>query len=187
MKDSERKPKLIEIKKYQNRRYYDTTNSQHLSLEKIHKLICQGFDIQVIDAKTGQDITTKILAQILLEYEPMKLDFFSPQLLTQVIRLNDMVLRDFYETYFNQALKVFVQSKDRFDNLLRKSQAVPFAQSAQNPGETHNPFAAWMSLYPFGSADYPATAGQDSGLSNDVEELRKQVAELKDLLKRESK
>ena len=53
MKEDTSAPRVIEIKKYQNRRYYDTTNSQHLSLEKIHKLICQGYDVKVTDAKTG--------------------------------------------------------------------------------------------------------------------------------------
>ena len=175
------KPVLIEIKKYQNRRYYDTTNSQHLSLEKIHKLICQGHDIKVMDAKTEQDITTKILAQILLEYEPMKLDFFSPVLLAQIIRLNDMVLRDFYETYFNQALQAFVHSKEQFEALLRQSHSLAFSPPARGMGDTRNPFTAWLDLNPF----IPGNDRSDSGataLSKEMEELRKQVRDLKQQL-----
>ncbi len=59
---------LLEIRKYANRRYYDSTKSRHLSLDQIHKLILSGSNIRVVDAQTGQDITAKVLTQILLEY-----------------------------------------------------------------------------------------------------------------------
>ena len=178
-------PNLIEIKKYQNRRFYDTTNSRHLSLEKIHQLICQGHEIQVTDGKTGQDITNKILAQILLEYEPMKLDFFSPGLLTQVIRMNDLILKDFYETYFNQALKAFVSSKDQFETLLRQSQSLPFSNPMSGDSESSNPFARWMTMNPFAPAPSPAKPPEPKSTEqvDEMEELRKQLDELREMLK----
>lgn len=181
-------PNLIEIKKYQNRRFYDTTNSRHLSLEKIHQLICEGHEIRVTDGKSGQDITNKILMQILLEYEPMKLDFFSPGLLTQVIRMNDLILKDFYETYFNQALKAFVSSKDQFDTLLRRSQSLPFANPMSGSSESNNPFARWMSMNPFAPMAGQAAESKSASpnLGNEMEELRKQVAELQEMLKKQS-
>ncbi len=181
-------PNLIEIKKYQNRRFYDTTNSRHLSLEKIHRLICQGHEIQVTDGKTGQDITNKILTQILLEYEPMKLDFFSPGLLTQVIRMNDLILKDFYESYFNQALKAFVSSKEQFETLLRQSQSLPFANPMSGASEDSNPFARWMDMNPFAPTPSQAKPPQPESTdkSDEMNELRKQLDELRELLKKQS-
>ena len=186
MPDSKKHPKLVEIKKYQNRRYYDTTNSQHISLEKIHKLICQGHEISVTDVKSGQDITTRILMQILLEYEPTKVDFFSPTLLSQVIRLNDLILKDFYEVYFEKALGAFVNSKDQFDSLFRRSQALPFGMTSSGKGDSRNPFAAWMGMNPFAPA-VDSQPSEAAGLSREMEDLREQVSELKELLKRNSK
>lgn len=186
MSDSKKHPKIVEIKKYQNRRYYDTTNSQHISLEKIHKLICQGHEIKVTDVKSGQDITTRILMQILLEYEPTKVDFFSPTLLSQVIRLNDLVLKDFYEVYFEKALGAFVNSKDQFDSLFRRSQALPFGMANSGKGDSHNPFAAWMGMNPFAPA-VDTQPGETAGLSREMEDLKQQVSELKELLNKNSK
>jgi polyhydroxyalkanoate synthesis repressor PhaR len=57
-------PRTLEIRKYQNRRYYDSTCSRHLSLQQIHKLIIEGYNIRVLDAKTNEDITSKVLTQI---------------------------------------------------------------------------------------------------------------------------
>ena len=71
-KNNSDEPRTLEIRKYQNRRYYDSTRSRHLSLQQIHQLIIEGYNIRVLDAKTNEDITTKVLTQILLEYEPVK-------------------------------------------------------------------------------------------------------------------
>ena len=90
-------PRTLEIRKYQNRRYYDSTRSRHLSLQQIHKVIIEGYNIRVLDAKTNEDITPKVLTQILLEYEPVKLDTFSNELLTRAIRVNDRLLKDFVD------------------------------------------------------------------------------------------
>ena len=65
-KDSSDEPRTLEIRKYQNRRYYDSTRSRHLSLQQIHNLIIEGYNIRVLDAKTNEDITPKVLTQILL-------------------------------------------------------------------------------------------------------------------------
>ncbi|HZV34316.1 MAG TPA: polyhydroxyalkanoate synthesis regulator DNA-binding domain-containing protein, partial [Verrucomicrobiae bacterium] len=56
--------KTLDIRKYPNRRYYDVTRSQHLTLEDIRELVREGHDIRVTDSKTSADITPKVLAQI---------------------------------------------------------------------------------------------------------------------------
>lgn len=183
MSEDPSSPKIIKIKKYQNRRYYDTTNSCHLGLAKIHELICQGFDIQVTDAKSGQDITNKILAQILIEYEPMKLDFFSPRMLTQVIRVNDLILKDFYDVYFNKALQAFMGSKDQFEALLRQSQMLPFLSPMGGKKPAEGGLPPWFGVNPFASVAAKSREGDDPGLS-EMEELKQQIEALKEQLKK---
>jgi len=103
--ESTPKPKKLEIKKYPNRRYYDATHSRHFTLEEIRTLIQQGYDIHVTDAKTCADITAQILTQIILELDTPKLDSLPVPLLLRLIRMNDQLIKDFIEKYFNQALK----------------------------------------------------------------------------------
>ena len=62
-----RQPEVIQIKKYPNRRYYDTSNSRHVTLQEMHDLIVSGKDICVTDSRNGDDITNLVLTQILLE------------------------------------------------------------------------------------------------------------------------
>ena len=99
--------KYLDIRKYPNRRYYDTTHSRHLTLEEIRNLIGDGYDIKVTDSKTGADITAQVLTQIILELETPKIASFPVALLLRMIRSNDQVVRDFVETYFNQAFKAY--------------------------------------------------------------------------------
>src|SRR6185369_8022112 len=100
-----REARRLEIKKYANRRYYDSTHSRHLTLEEIRSLIQQGYDIRVIEAKTSADITGQVLTQLILELDTPKLDSFPVPLLVRLIRMNDDLVKDFIEKYFNQALK----------------------------------------------------------------------------------
>jgi len=118
-KNNSDETRTLEIRKYQNRRYYDGT--RHLSLQQIHKLIIEGYNIRVLDAKTNEDITPKVLTQILLEYEPVKLDMFSNELLTRAIRVNDRLLKDFVDFYFRQAFEAFCGSQKQVDQMLRQA------------------------------------------------------------------
>ena len=64
------KPMRVQLRRYPNRRYYDAARSQHLTLEDIFRLICDGHEVQVSDSKTGEDITVRVLAQLILEQAP---------------------------------------------------------------------------------------------------------------------
>ena len=63
----------VQLRRYPNRRYYDAGRSQHLTLEDIFRLICEGHQVQVNDSKSGEDITVRVLAQLILEQAPGKL------------------------------------------------------------------------------------------------------------------
>src|SRR5215471_6306670 len=108
-------PKRLEIKKYPNRRYYDATHSRHLTLEEIRTLIQQGYDLQVHDAKTSADITAQVLTQIILELDTPKLDSLPVPLLVRIIRMNDQLVKDFVEKYFNQALNSFLEYQQQVE------------------------------------------------------------------------
>jgi polyhydroxyalkanoate synthesis repressor PhaR len=101
-------PSIIEIRKYRNRRFYDTTRSRHLTLEDIRRLIREGANVRIVDSKTEADITTKVLLQMILEFDAPKVDLFTAPLLTEIIRVNDQVIKGFFEKFFDQTLGSFL-------------------------------------------------------------------------------
>ena len=74
------------IKKYPNRRLYDTANSGYITLADVKQMVLENIDFQVIDAKTGDDLTRAILLQIILEEEAGGMPMFSSEMLAQMIR-----------------------------------------------------------------------------------------------------
>src|SRR5580765_2994985 len=117
--------KRLEIKKYPNRRYYDATHSKHLTLDEIRGLIQQGYDLHVVDAKTSADITAQVLTQIILELDTPKLDSLPVPLLVRIIRMNDHLVKDFIEKYFNQALKSFLDYQQQVEEQIRRTHGLP--------------------------------------------------------------
>ncbi len=175
-------PETLEIRKYQNRRYYDSTRSRHLSLQQIHKLIIEGYNIRVLDAKTNEEITSKVLTQILLEYEPVKLDMFSNELLTRAIRVNDRLLKDFVDLYFRQAFEAFCGSQKQVEQMLRQAHhltsMLPSAASSVS-----NLLPPWMRL-PASLRSVPAPASESNeepgsaAVQNEVAALREEISKL---------
>src|SRR6267142_1332398 len=151
--------KILEIKKYPNRRYYDATHSRHLTLEEIRSLIQQGYDIRVIDAKTSADITAQVLTQIILELDTPKLDSLPVPLLVRLIRMNDQLVKDFIEKYFNQALKSFLDYQRQVEEQIRRTHGLSsaFPSVSAWTKAVLEPFASVFSAHPVESA--PKSAG----------------------------
>jgi polyhydroxyalkanoate synthesis repressor PhaR len=109
-----------EIKKYPNRRFYDVSRSRHVTLSDLHELVRIGNEIFVTDSATGNDITNVVLAQIILEHDPPKLDLFPASLLHQAIQANEQMVRKFIDQYFSRAMDAFVKSRHQFDEYLKR-------------------------------------------------------------------
>lgn len=75
------------IKKYKNRRLYDTEISQYITVETLQKYVVEGLEFKVEDAESGKDITNSILLQIIVEMESGSTQFLSPMILRQIICL----------------------------------------------------------------------------------------------------
>jgi len=166
--------KSLEIRKYPNRRYYDATHSRHLTLEEIRSFIGEGYDINVTDSKTGADITAQVLTQIILELDTPKIDSFPVALLLRMIRSNDQAVRDFVETYFNQAFKAYSEYQKPLEERMRQ---------LQNVMGMFPPFGAWSQamMAPFGSTPVPPeakAAPAAAPVDNPDEQLRSVVADL---------
>jgi polyhydroxyalkanoate synthesis repressor PhaR len=176
--------KILEIKKYPNRRYYDATHSRHLTLEEIRSLIQQGYDIRVLDAKTSADITAQVLTHIILELDTPKLDSLPIPLLIRLIRMNDQLVKDFIEKYFNQALKSFFDYQKQLEEQIRKTHGLPpvFPSVSAWTKAMLEPFSAAFSGTPAAKApenERPSPSEKNQDLHKLVGELQKEVAKLK--------
>ena len=98
------------IKKYGNRRLYDTGDSRYVTLEELAAKIRTGADIRVVDAQTGEDLTQATLTQLVLETGHAA-RFLPVQLLMQMIRLSDDALAEFFSRYVTGALDIYLQAK----------------------------------------------------------------------------
>jgi polyhydroxyalkanoate synthesis repressor PhaR len=171
---------LLEIRKYSNRRYYDSTNSRHLTLEEIRDLIRQGYDIHVTDNQTSANITPKVLTQIILDLDAPKLDLFPEPLLAQLIRVNDQLVKGFYEKFFGQALHAFLDYQRLVETQLAQGAALPnlFPPIAAWAQALMNPLASHPSFHEPGPSELPDA---EDALAAKLAELQQQLDQLKSL------
>ncbi len=106
------------IKKYPNRRLYDTEISSYITLEDVRQLICDGEKFEVIDAKSGEDLTRTVLLQIIAEHEERGQPIFSTELLTQIIRFYGDALQGFMGNYLERSMQLFLDQQSQFRSQL---------------------------------------------------------------------
>jgi len=108
------KPKLV-IKKYSDRRLYDPSASRYVNLDDIARLVRDGVDVKVVDARSGQDLTYVVFSQIILEGARERERGLPLQLLQQLVRSSDKATHDFLSWYLDSTLDLYqnVQSRIR--------------------------------------------------------------------------
>ena len=102
------------IKKYPNRRLYDTEISSYITIEDVRQLIVDGETFEVRDAKTGEDLTRQVLLQIITEHEQDGQPMLSTQLLSQLIRFYGDSLQGFMGNYLERSMQLFLDQQQQF-------------------------------------------------------------------------
>ena len=105
-------PKRV-IKKYPNRRLYDTNESKYVTLNDVRKLVLEETPFCVIDKKSGEDITRSILLQIILEEETGGVPMFSTQALAQIIRFYGNTMQGLMGSYLEKNIQSFIDLQSR--------------------------------------------------------------------------
>jgi polyhydroxyalkanoate synthesis repressor PhaR len=101
------------LKKYPNRRLYDTRTSSYITLADVKTMVLEGEDFIVRDAKTGEDLTRSILLQIILEEESGGVPMFSSQALAQIIRFYGHAMQGMMGSYLEKNLQIFTEMQQR--------------------------------------------------------------------------
>ena len=99
------------IKKYPNRRLYDTVESRYITLDDVRRLVLEGVDFGVIDKRSQQDITRPVLLQVIAEQEQRDGTVLSQGFLAQLIRSHNGGLEGVLSTYLEQSLRLFLSEK----------------------------------------------------------------------------
>ena len=111
------------IKKYANRRLYDTHASKHVTLEGIRELITAGHDVRIVDETNGDDITRTVLLQIIAEQEQGGRPMLDAELLTRIIRLYGNPAQDLMGEYLLKSFDAFMTQQARFQDQMRAAMA----------------------------------------------------------------
>lgn len=165
------------VKKYGNRRLYDTARSRYITLEELAGIVKAGDEVRVVDAKTGEDLTTSTLAQIIIEGRGAARLLPLP-LLVQLVRMGDDALAEFFGQYVTWALETYLQAK-------RGAQAMgPFSPFFSSPfaagGGLSRMFGLGSPSSPPAEPSPPAPAAPAS----ELQALRRELDQLKKSLKK---
>jgi polyhydroxyalkanoate synthesis repressor PhaR len=168
--------KTVVIRKYENRRLYDTTNSRYVNLDEVAQLLQQGNDVQVIDAASGEDITRLILTQIIVEDAKTPESSFPLDLLRQMVVASGRASQESALQYMKTMLDIYQNAYRAIPNPLNPfdfMQSVPAAKDKQKDGKSST-----TSEKPPDSRE-PDTKRPETG---EVKELKSRLAELEKLV-----
>ena len=101
------------IKKYPNRRLYDTEISSYITIEDVRQLIIDGESFEVRDARTGEDLTRCVLLQIIAEHEQDGEPILSTELLSHIIRFYGDALQGFMGSYLERSVHLFLEQQQQ--------------------------------------------------------------------------
>jgi len=157
------------IRKYSDRRLYDTGASRYVKLEDIARMVRDGINVRVVDARSGKDLTHVILTQVIVEDAREREIALPLQLLTQLVRASDKATHDFLTWYLNSTLDLYKKAQDTVQTRLSHAKNV-----VTSPLEFVRNLLSGQS--------WPPPAGN----SGEVEQLRRRVEELQARLEKES-
>jgi len=165
------KPSAVLIKKYGNRRLYDTVGSRYVNLDDLAAMVRAGTDVSVVDAKTGRDLTRVTLTQIITEDAKDKPTGLPLELLRQLIVASDEMRQEFLMWYLKSAFDTYEKLQDAVQNRLSEVQS-----AILSPVEMMKRFLTATSSVP-----------QRNDQASEVQALRDRVAELEAKLGRSAR
>lgn len=107
------------IKRYGNRRLYNTETRSYVNYEELAKLIRDGQDVQVIDSTSKEDVTKAVLIQLILEEEKNNKTVLPTQFLFQLLRSREESMQDFFKNHLSASYDAYLRTKEEFDKRFR--------------------------------------------------------------------
>ena len=107
------------IKRYGNRRLYNTETKSYVNYEDLAKIVRDGNDVQVIDSTSGEDVTKAVLIQVILEEEKNNKTVLPTEFLFQLLRSREESMQDFFKNHLAASFNAYMKTKEEFDNRFR--------------------------------------------------------------------
>ncbi len=187
---------VITIKKYANRRLYNTATSSYVTLDHLAEMVKEGAEFVVTDAKTGEDITRSVLTQIIVDQEAKGQNLLPIKFLRQIIGFYGDSLGGVLPKYLEQSMEAFAQNETQMRNIMQHTfkGLIPVERMDEmaqqnmalfeNAMKMFNPFAQVSRNGGSAAAQKPTA---DSGKSEDIDDLKSQLnamqAQLEKLVK----
>ncbi len=135
------------IKKYPNRRLYDTVESRYITLADIRKLVTDKVDFVVVDKKTQEDITRSILLQVIAEQEHEGTPMMSQDFLAQIIRAYGGAMQSLAGDYLEQSLKLFTAQQSQLRDRVRSMVGMdPMSSMSSMTNLAQENFQRWRQM-----------------------------------------
>ncbi|MFV0388466.1 MAG: polyhydroxyalkanoate synthesis regulator DNA-binding domain-containing protein [Pyrinomonadaceae bacterium] len=115
------------VKRYSNRRLYNTETKKHVSYIELLKIVRNGVDIKVIDSQSGEDVTKVVLIQMILEEEKSDKTVLPTEFLFQVIRSSESSLQDFFKNHLPVSYAAYLRTREEFDARFRTMMELAFS------------------------------------------------------------
>jgi polyhydroxyalkanoate synthesis repressor PhaR len=170
----------VVIKKYANRRLYNTAASSYVTLDHLSDMVREGTDFVVLDAKTGEDITRSVLTQIIFEQESRGQNLLPVQFLRRLIRFYGDQMQGFLPPYLEMSMESFSKAQEQMrENFSRTFGATTpmaaFEEQAQRNMALFQQAMKMWSPFAAGAATTPRAAAEDESKDEQLAELRKQM------------
>jgi polyhydroxyalkanoate synthesis repressor PhaR len=185
------------IKKYANRRLYNTGTSTYVTLEDLAAMVKDGEDFLVYDAKTGDDITRSVLAQIIFEQENKAGQNLLPTtFLRQLIRFYGDSMQMVVPKYLEQSIDMLTREQEKFRKQMSSTFSMtPFAPLEEHVRRNMEMFERTFSMFkPFmpprggnSAAPEPEKIASEPATDDNIDDLRRQMKDMQDRLERMSK
>jgi polyhydroxyalkanoate synthesis repressor PhaR len=173
----------VVVKKYANRRLYNTETSAYITLDNLAEMIRKGRDFVVYDAKTGEDITRGVLTQIIVEEEGKGQNLLPTQFLRQLIGMYGGSMQGLLPNYLEQAMATFAEQQEQMRASMQRTMTgmFPFGNIEEIGRQNTAMMERAMSMFtPFGRPAAPASSpAAEPKAGDDVSTLRAEIDRLK--------
>jgi len=168
------------VKKYANRRLYNTASSSYVTLDDLSKMVRDGDDFIVFDAKTGEDLTRSILTQIILEEDGKGRNLLPTNFLRQLIRYYDDSLRAFLPRYLEMSMENFSSNQDQIRHYMEGAfgQFFPMGQFEDMARQNIALFQQATSMFNTSGENVSEHKPKETGLHQQSGDAAKEIKEL---------
>lgn len=181
----------ITIKKYANRRLYNTATSKYVTLDDLAEMVKSGVEFVVVDAKSGDDITRSVLTQIIFEEESKGQNLLPINFLRQLIGFYGDSLQSVVPNYLEYTMDAFTQNEENMRSYVKEAMGgmFPFAQWEELGKQNMAMFERAMQMFtPFAAngggeqegTEEPAPSAAEAGEDEDMRALKAQLKALQD-------